>query len=574
MEGDETMNRTFREHDVRHIEWLDGTWDFILDPKNEGVGLEWFRSFPADSVRTMVPSCWNNELGLYEYEGVAWYRTYFFLGSPQHAKLIFHGVLGHATVYMDGRKIVEHEGPFTPFEAMVEHCEAGRHEVVVRVDSTLTPTTLPTDIVDWFHYGGIFRSVELQKLPEVYIDGLKVDYRLNEELTEAQLDITLTLLNLSGEIRETPIIICLDDMELAREILPLVDRETARTFRCTIRDIRLWNVLRPELYMLEARTENDDCRERLGFRKISTSGQRILVNDMPITIKGVNRHEEHPEWGFAVPPKLMRKDLDIILDMGCNAVRGAHYPQSKYWMDLLDEHGIVYWSEIPIWGYFMSMETVTDPAYINRCLHMMEELIDRDYHHPSVLFWGVHNELDTKKSETVGITEQLVNLTRSKDSTRLVTYATTCPHEDILMKYFDVIGINHYFGWYHGSAEGFKDMLESFRTYAMEQGVGDKPVIMSEFGAAGIYGDTGWEPRLFSEDYQAEVLETALAIFEQDPHVCGSFVWQFADIRADLKSHRGYFRDRARSFNNKGLVNEYRKPKLAFRAVKRIYSGD
>jgi beta-glucuronidase len=114
-------------------------------------------------------------------------------------------------------------------------------------------------------------------------------------------------------------------------------------------------------------------------------------------------------------------------------------------------------------------------------------------------------------------------------------------------------------------------MLVNFHKYAEKMGAGDKPVIMTEFGGAGIYGDTGWEPRLFSEDYQAEIIREALRIFQEDPKIVCSFIWQFADIRVNLQSHKSNFRDRARSFNNKGLVNEYRKPKQAYRTVREIY---
>jgi beta-glucuronidase len=145
------------------------------------------------------------------------------------------------------------------------------------------------------------------------------------------------------------------------------------------------------------------------------------------------------------------------------------------------------------------------------------------------------------------------------------------PLEDILLPLFDVIGINKYYGWYEGEVGGFQDMLEQFHTRAESLGAGDKPVLMTEFGGAGLAGDVGWEPRLFSEDYQAYIITEALAIFRNDSRIGGTFIWQFADIRGDLKSTSKSFRDRARGFNNKGLVNEYRKPKQSFREVRRIY---
>ncbi|MFH5185511.1 glycoside hydrolase family 2 TIM barrel-domain containing protein [Paenibacillus sp. TAB 01] len=233
----------------------------------------------------------------------------------------------------------------------------------------------------------------------------------------------------------------------------------------------------------------------------------------------------------------------------------------------------MYWSEIPMWGAHMPKEVTTDALFRQRAMQMIDEMIERDIHHPSIVFWSVHNEIDTTCQEALDLTLPMVELVRGKDSSRLVTYATMHPLKDVLLPLFDVIGINKYHGWYEGKVEGFQEMLKQFHAYAESVGAGDKPILMTEFGAAGIYGDTGWEPRLFSEDYQAHVLTEALRIFRSDPKIGGTYIWQFADVRADLQSQRNSFRDRARSFNNKGLLNEYRKPKQAYRVVRDIYKS-
>jgi beta-glucuronidase len=268
----------------------------------------------------------------------------------------------------------------------------------------------------------------------------------------------------------------------------------------------------------------------------------------------------------------MTKDLDIILQMGCNTVRGSHYPQSEYWLDLLDERGILFWSEIPIWGAALPAEVTADPLFVQRAMTMMDEMIDRDLHHPSILFWSVHNEIDTRSNQAYELSVKMIDLVRSKDQSRLVAYATMHPMHDICLGLFDVIGINYYGGWYFGHVS-FEEMLEVFHERCKEYGAENTPVLMTEFGGAGVHGDSGWEPRLFSEDYQADLLSKSLKLFRSDAKISGTYVWQFADTRADLHSHLPHFRDRARSFNNKGIVNEYRKPKLAYRVIKGIYTG-
>ncbi|MEK4480908.1 MULTISPECIES: glycoside hydrolase family 2 TIM barrel-domain containing protein [Paenibacillus] len=566
------MLRTFSEYQIRRTALLDGPWDFMKDPLNTGVQEKWFERFPHSWQSLYVPSCWNNELGMYDYEGVGWYRKKIQTVNSQHVRLIFHAVLGHADVYLDGQHLGYHYGGFTPFEFIVPSLGAGEHEIIVRTDSTLDRLTIPTEQVDWFHYGGIIRSVELQYLPDIYIEQLKIDYALHG--SDADVTVQVQLHSFHKEQHTTKITFSESGHELHSEEVQIETGQTlSHTFKLLMPEVRLWNVGLPELYTFQLRTEEDDKIERIGFRYIETKDHRILINGSPVYLKGVNRHEEHPEWGFAFPPKLMHKELSIILELGCNSVRGSHYPQSPYWLDLLDEQGIVYWSEIPIWGAFLPNETVSETLFQERALTMIEEMISLHMHHPSVIFWSVHNEIDTRTQEAYAFTQALVGLVKKLDSTRLVTYATMHPLEDILLPLFDVIGINKYFGWYEGDTASFKDMLEQFHVRAEQMGAGDKVVLMTEFGGAGLFGDVGWEQRLFSEDYQADIVTEALAIFKNDSKIGGTYIWQFADIRGDLKSSSKNFRDRARGFNNKGLVNEYRKPKQSFREVRRIYQS-
>ncbi|OCT14650.1 beta-glucuronidase [Paenibacillus pectinilyticus] len=567
------MIRTFQQHNLRPTRILNGLWDFITDPDNKGVSEGWASQFPVGSKKSVVPSCWNNELGTYDYIGAAWYRTHFDTTREANIRLVFEGILHHADVYVDGQHIGYHFGGFTQFAMILPHLTKGKHELVIRVDNTVDWQTLPTDIADWHSYGGIIRSVELQELPDVYIDTMKIDYQLKDNVADVQLQISLS--SLSHEDSSVEVSATTEGLSLsAAHVLVVAGQSTQLTLSGSLADIQRWDVGQPALYTFTVTAGEDDLIDRTGFRTVEVQGSDILLNGKKLYLQGVNRHEEHPEWGFAFPPKLMLKDLDILSDMGCNIVRGSHYPQSQFWIDLLDEHGMLLWSEIPMWGCFMSVETLASPIFRERGVHMLEEMISRDYHHPSIIFWGAHNEIDTRTEEALELTKAFVGKIRSMDTSRLVTYATMHPEQDIVLSYFDVIGINKYYGWYEGSVDGFGTMLQNYYLNAEKQGAGGKPVIMSEFGAAGIFGDAGWEPRLFSEDYQAEVVTRALKIFRDDPRIVGTLIWHFADIRVDVRSDRPYFRDRARSFNNKGLLSEYRKPKLAYRLVKEIYRSE
>lgn len=567
------MIRTFEQHRLRDSKLLDGLWDFVLDKNNVGVSEKWHESFPSGFDQMPVPACWNNELGKYDYEGVAWYRTRVTCETAEHLRLLFHAVQGHADVYWDGRHLGYHFGGFTPFEFTIPCVAAGEHELIVRTDSTLERNTIPTHVVDWFHYGGIIRPVEVQRLSDVSIQGMRIAYDMTGE-SSADVHVSLTLRSLAEEAAEVPVSLYRNGELFHSELVRLDAGGRAElNVSQAWTELRRWEPGDPALYWIRAVAGEDDRTDRIGFRTVETRDKKILLNGKELYLQGVNRHEEHPEWGFAFPNKLMTKDLDIIQQMGCNTVRGSHYPQSEYWLDLLDERGVLFWSEIPIWGACLPAEDTDDSLFVQRALTMMEEMIDRDLHHPSILFWSVHNEIDTRSRQAYDLSVKLTELVRSKDRSRLVAYATMHPMEDICLGMFDVIGINYYGGWYNGHVD-FETMLETFHERCRAYGAENTPVLMTEFGGAGIYGDTGWEPRLFSEDYQADLLGRALKLFRSDEKISGTCVWQFADTRADIRSHRGFFRDRARAFNNKGLVNEYRKPKLAYRVVKGIYIGE
>lgn len=566
------MIRTFQQHRLRNSQLLDGLWDFVFDKEDIGRSEKWQTHFPSEHDRMPVPACWNNELGKFDYEGVAWYRTRVTLDDSTHLRFLFHAVMGHADVYWNGEHLGYHYGGFTPFDFTLPHVPAGVHELVIRTDNTLTTNTLPYHIVDWFHYGGIIRPVEIQHLPDVWIESLRLNYTLTGE-SSADVQVRLKLRSLSDTPLEVPVSLYRNDEIFQNENAYFGAKgSTEIIVEQTWSDLSRWEMDNPTLYMIRAVAGDDDRTDRIGFRTVETRDKKILLNGKEIYLQGVNRHEEHPEWGFAFPNKLMTKELDIITQMGCNTIRGSHYPQSEYWLDLLDEKGVLFWSEIPIWGAAFPASATDDPLFVERAQVMMDEMIERDFHHPSILFWSVHNEIDTRSQQAYDLSIKMTHLVRSKDPSRLVAFATMHPMNDICLGLFDVIGINYYGGWYFGHVE-FDEMLEAFHKRCDEYGAADTPVLMTEFGGAGIQGDSGWEPRLFSEDYQAELLSKSLKLFRSDAKISGTYVWQFADTRGQLQSHLPHFRDRARSFNNKGLVNEYRKPKLAYRIVKAIYKN-
>ncbi len=335
----------------------------------------------------------------------------------------------------------------------------------------------------------------------------------------------------------------------------------------TAEKIKRWDVFKPALYFVEITVDDDDIIDRIGFREIKAEKGQFLINGKAITIKGVNHHEDWPDFGHAVPKQLMERDIDIIKDLGCNFIRGSHYPNSRAFVDYLDQNGILFWSEVPLWG--AKAETLSSEKIIKRGVNMHREMVEQYYNHPSIVLWGLHNEIDTRCEDARILTKKFADTIRAYDKSRPLTYATDRVLTDICLDLADVISINKYIGWYGMDPKEWYGFMGDVEKKLKSAGVSGKPVVMGEFGAAAIYGYHTFDNIKWTEEYQANLLTTELELFKKTPFICGKFVWQFSDGRTSAQGI-----DRARGFNNKGLVNEYRKPKLAYNAVKKIYTSE
>ena len=553
--------RLFDEHKKRKIYLLDGIWDFASDEENAGENEQWYKKFPENSIKVSVPSCINNRLGYINFQAVAWYKKDFFASDAITVK--FHAVTEYAKVYLDGKYLGDHYGGFTSFEFDTV-VESGMHTLVVRVDPRSTEDTIPLWAVDWHHYCGIIRSVEVFEHKTVSIKAMQADYELSDSLTSADVKITATLKNHTAEKIEKSVQIEIDGTTVYNERVTVGDTEEICA-RVKLDNVRLWDVGKPELYTVTVSTDDDDLTDRIGFRRIEVDGKKILLNKKPIKIMGVNRHEEHPEWGFAMPAQLNAKDLDILKDLNVNAVRGSHYPNSHLFVDMCDAEGILFWSEIPMWGF--QKESLARELVTERGLVMHKKMVNQYRNHPSIIIWGMHNEVATDSQEGRVITEQFVNCVRSLDPSRLITYATNKVQQDVCLDLVDLISLNQYVGWYGGEIKDWAGSIAKTKNRLKEMGVDNKPIVMSEFGTGAIFGNKSFEELRWSENYQVEFYRHTLDLFLNDEDISGVYLWQFSDIRSNPK----WSLMRVRGFNNKGLVNEYRQPKLAYYTVKEIF---
>ena len=555
------MERLFEEHTKRRVRSLNGTWRFITDPESKGDMRSYANTLPHQATETYVPSLWNNEFGLLEYEGVVWYeRGFDSVGGC--VRIRFGAVMTDAKVFLDGELLGSHYGGFTAFDFTVKSLAAGHHTLTVRVDNRFYQDSIPHAKVDWYHYGGIARDVILEELSGITVDFCHMEYELSPKRDTANAVFRTKLFNASSERKTSSLIIKLNGLGVVQQEISLDAYEERIVVSETvlISDIHLWDIKDPFLYEISAQTETDDFKERVGFREIQAKDGKIWLNGRSIEIRGVCRHEEHPEFGFAFPKKLMKRDLDIIKDMGCNAVRGVHYPNSRYFLDMLDVAGILFWSEIPIWGCGYKGEDFENEKLVSRGLDMIREMETQYYNHPCIVIWGMHNEVDTTCEAVYKMTELYHAELRQNGGNRLITHATNHPLTDICYAFDDIICINHYAGWYDGEIASWDKALDQAIQKQQELGFSDKPIIYSEFGAAAIYGNHTFDCVKWSEEYQEKLFDYCLKLFHHVSKISGCFVWQFSDIR----TCREMGNDRARGFNNKGVLNEYRKPKMAY----------
>lgn len=557
------MERIFKEHVLRKTELLNGEWKFCIDSNNVGINEKWYEEFPNAHRYANIPSCWNLELDLFDYFGIAWYSKEFYC-EECYLQVEFGAVSGLATVYLDGDELGDHYGGWTAFR-FAKMVKGGKHTLTVRVDaSSNNINTLPLERVDWYHYGGIIRSVEISQFKTPYINRHKISYKLDSKLKNADVTVWCEICNPFNDDANINLNVQIGGGYLSESILIPHNGNYEFDANFLLNDISLWDINCPNLYDVVISTGSDDLNDKIGFRKIEVNDTKIYLNGNAIIFKGVNRHEEHPDWGFAVPPNIIMRDLSILKDMHCNSVRGAHYPQSQTFLDYLDREGILFWSEIPMWG-ISSIESLSNPLTISRGLAMHKEMLEQYYHHPSIVIWGLHNEIDTETKEAYKITKLYSDYIRSYDESRLVTYATLKLEQDICLEFADFISLNYYWGWYKGTINDWEHFIKSIRAKMIEKGVGNKPVVMSEFGCAGLQGYEDFAHNKWTMQYQSDLLKKVIKCVFAEDGFCGTFVWHFADIRTNIDINR------ARGFNNKGILNEYRRPKTSYFTVKELY---
>ena len=542
---------------------LDSVWDFKF---LEDVGFDEFDVTVVEyDDRLPVPSAFDAFPAYNGKRGLGVYRCFVDI-MPDTRSLLRIGAVGmYCKVFVDGVPIGEHYSAYTPFECRIAPAEELKRELVIMVCNRFDYETYPLQEIffDFYAYGGIFRDVELQLLP----DGELIEWVGVDTLDYKSGKVKVTVKSFGYQ----NLSFAVDDEHL-REFKKVDFSNGQNEFMLDLNGFALWQPEAPCLHTLTVDNGTDSMTVRFGIRQLWTDKGKIILNGKALKLLGFCRHEAHPQYGPALPYQQLVADLQLLRDMGCNFVRGSHYPQDSRFLDLCDELGFLVFEESMGWGQKVSH--FTDPAFVAAQLKQTEEMISAGYNNPSVIIRGFLNEGETDNEASRPCYEALIKLIRARDPYRLVTYASNRKMNDLFLELVDVISLNIYPGWYAADRNDEQPLgeivpeINSIINGLEKRGLGDKPLIISEIGAGAIYS---WRDPIcahWSEEYQAEYLTIVCSEVVANKNIAGVALWQFCDCR----TYRGATAlMRPRAFNNKGVLDEYRRPKLAYQSVKTIF---
>ena len=556
---------------MRQIYNLNTKWAFSKEATSVPATM------PEKWYWVTLPHSWNDidgqDGGNDLYRGTAYYaKTVAKTDLPKADKyyLEFNGANSSAKAYINGKLVASHDGGYSTWRVDVTEELTDKTLIVVEVDNAANQTVYP-QMADFTFYGGLYRNVNIIAVSDSHFDleyyggpGIAATPEIDGEDATVKVDVYLTNAKAGQELMYT-----LKDAEgkvVAADKVS-VD-ETSVTFR--IKNVHLWNGRKdPYLYsaevcLVEDGQTIDNVSTRFGCRTFQIDPERgFILNGEEYPLRGVSRHQDRWGIGNALLPEHHDEDMDLICELGATTIRLAHYQHDQYFYDLCDERGMVIWAEIPYISNHM-------PTGRENTISQMKELVIQNYNHPSIVVWGLSNEISMQgSSEDLLDNHKVLNdLVHELDKTRLTTIAivSMCPIDDPYIQIPDVVSWNHYFGWYGGDAADNGPWFDNFHAKYPSL-----PVGVSEYGCEALNWHTS-EPKQgdYTEEYQAYYHEELIKQLFTRKYLWATHVWNMFDFGADSRNEGG-----ENGQNHKGLVTFDRKYKKdSFYAYKAWLSDD
>ncbi len=554
---------------MRHILNFNASWAFSKEAQAVPAAL------PQDWAKVDLPHSWNavdgQDGGNDYFRGTAYYAKTIVkaeLPAENRYYLELQGANSSADVYLDGKNLAHHDGGYSTWRVDLTDSLQAESLLVIAVDNAPNDTVYP-QMADFTFYGGLYRDVNIICVPESHFDldyfggpglavtpevtGKDAKVTVNAWVTNPKPGQTLRYTLMTGE---------------GAEVAAAESAETAAVLE--IKDVHLWHG-RKDPYLYTAKVElmengeAIDCvSARFGCRTFRIDPDNgFILNGEEYPLRGVSRHQDRWGIGNALLPEHHEEDIDLICEVGATTIRLAHYQHAQYFYDLCDERGLVIWAEIPYISKHM-------PAGRENTISQMKELITQNYNHPSIVVWGLSNEISIGGSdEDLLENHRILNeLCHEMDKTRLTTIAavTMCKIDDPYIKIPDVVSYNHYFGWYGGETSMNGPWFDKFHAAHP-----DIPIGCSEYGCEALNWHTS-DPRQgdYTEEYQSYYHEELIKQLFTRKYMWATHVWNMFDFGADARSEGG-----ENGQNHKGLVTFDRSYKKdSFYAYKAWLSDD
>lgn len=596
----------------REVTTLDGIWSYGL-LASPGYPSEGAEQLPADfdsmdpnfnptsamaatPNQTKVPSCMDTaDPGYLGTRGVAMYRTTFDHSGP--ARLQFQACSFYCRIWVDGVEIGSHlAGGYVAFTVDMPAGGDSPRELFVLADNRFNETTAPMHTGgDFWHYGGIMRSVELHTLP--VDDTVPWPWRAyvlpTTGAAHESVDITVVLTDksYSGPVEVS---LAFDDSSPVKYEVQATDG-SARLDAISVPNPKIWSTHDPQLHSLAVTVNAATVVERFGLREfgVEASSARLTVNGEVLKLVGWNHHTQWPETAASPSDEQMDADIALLKQGGTNYVRGAHYPQDPRWLDRLDEAGIVMWCETL--GPGVSVKNTQDPAWMSVQLTQLNEMLDNAMNHAAVMAWGWFNEGPSNKAEACPGYAACTNLTRSRDPTRFTTWASDKDLGDKCLEHASLISFNNYPKWYNNQDptdqwNRFANGVRAGTSQSGEHTLG-KPFVISETGAGGIYEwDKNDTDAKWTLNLQNEIIAQDVDVAIGNDNISGITLWHFFDFKVndaqENNTHCEYIPDmyppncsyieingRPGGINHKGVIDFWRRPKPAFQMVAAKYNA-
>ena len=468
----------------------------------------------------------------------------------------FEGANSSADIFVNGKKAAHHDGGYSTWRVNITELLEDENEIVVAVDNASNDKVYP-QMADFTFYGGLYRSVSIICVPEVHFDldyyggpAVKVTPLVQGTRAEVEVEIYLT-----GATGTETVVYSISDGDTVIATQTTTSDVTKVLFE--IEDVHIWNGRKdPFLYTLnvelsDATSVLDSRSTRFGCRTFEIDPNKgFILNGESYPLRGVSRHQDRPEIGNALLKEHHEEDMDLICELGATTIRLAHYQHDQYFYDLCDERGLIIWAEIP----YISKHLTNGKE---NTISQMKELVIQNYNHPSIVVWGLSNEITMDGADNPDLIENhrmLNDLVHDMDKTRLTTIAAVsmCSMDDEYLKIPDVLSYNHYFGWYGGDTSMNGEWMDGFHAKYPNRAIG-----MSEYGCEALdWHTSNPEQGDYTEEYQAYYHEELIKQLFTRPYIWATHVWNMFDFAADARAEGG-----ENGMNHKGLVTFDRKYK-------------